>query len=173
MGQSSSGIVYRSQNACYSDRWFVATDSRPATSGGARTEVYDEGEPPRGCCEKHASNFTLSAKLEAAMAWQLSLSRKSNGSYGMFITDDGRFNGMPKRASGITSSTAMWDQVLMKSIILPLSYGLSLGLFVTDITTCHKQSISSQTDPFAGAGPDGMEGRLSCSSCAGLADRVA
>lgn len=89
------------------------SDSSPATSGGARTEVYDEGEAPRGCCDKHAGNFTLSAKLEAAMAWQLSLSRKSNGSYGMFITDDGRFNGMPKRASGITSSSAMWDQVRM------------------------------------------------------------
>ena len=40
------------------------SDSRPAASGGARTEVYDEGEAPRGCCSKYAGNFTLSAKLE-------------------------------------------------------------------------------------------------------------
>ena len=89
------------------------SDSRPAVSGGARTEVYDEGEPPRGCCSKHAGNSTLSAKLEQALAWQLQHSRKSNGSFGMFVTGDGRFNGTPKRESGITSSSAMWDQIRM------------------------------------------------------------
>jgi hypothetical protein len=87
------------------------SDSQPKRSGGARTEVYDEGELPRGCCAKHAFNSTLSARLEAALRWQLGLSQRKDGSYGMFVTADGRFNGMPKRASGITSSSAMWDQV--------------------------------------------------------------
>jgi hypothetical protein len=89
------------------------SDSQPLQTGGARTEVYDEGEAPRGCCGKHALNFTLSSKLEQALQWQLKLSQRTDGRYGMFVTEDGRFNGMPKRASGITSSSAMWDQVRM------------------------------------------------------------
>ena len=93
------------------------SDSRPAGSGGACIEVYDEGAPPRGCCGKHHFDFTLAAKLERALAWQLSLSRKAPSSsssaaaYGMFVTSDGRFPGRPMRAKGITSSSAMWDQV--------------------------------------------------------------
>eukprot|EP01043_Picozoa_sp_COSAG02_P037955 COSAG02_NODE_2890_length_7797_cov_5.830346_2_plen_491_part_00 len=89
------------------------SDSQPLHTGGARTEVYDEGEAPRGCCGKHAFNFTLSSKLEQALQWQLKLSQRTDGSFGMFVTADGRFNGVPKRASGITSSSAMWDQVRM------------------------------------------------------------
>jgi hypothetical protein len=89
------------------------SDSQPLHTGGARTEVYDEGEAPRGCCGKHAFNFTLSSKLEQALEWQLKLSQRTDGSFGMFVTADGRFNGVPKRASGITSSSAMWDQVRM------------------------------------------------------------
>lgn len=89
------------------------SDSQPVHTGGARTEVYDEGQAPRGCCGKNAFNFTLSSKLEQALQWQLKLSQRSDGSFGMFVTSDGRFNGMPKRASGITSSSAMWDQVRM------------------------------------------------------------
>ena len=118
-------------------RWL--SDSTPIWSGGARTEVYDEGDPPRGCCGKHAFGSTLAVKLERALAWQLNLSRKASSSnssrnrdsnsssssssnsnssasassYGMFVTADARFSGRPMRAKGITSSSAMWDQVRM------------------------------------------------------------
>ena len=90
----------------------------------SRDVAMPEGEPPRGCCGKHAINSTLASKLERALAWQLSLSRKNNASrttattgsgdsYGMFVTADGRFSGRPLRAKGITSSSAMWDQIRM------------------------------------------------------------
>jgi hypothetical protein len=93
------------------------SDSSPASSGGARTEVYDEGAVPKGCCGKHEINSTLAGKLERAMAWQLNLSRKGSSAnssdIGMFVTADGRFSGQPVRAKGVTSSSAMWDQVRM------------------------------------------------------------
>eukprot|EP01052_Picozoa_sp_SAG31_P026301 SAG31_NODE_2374_length_5842_cov_18.784433_1_plen_1112_part_00 len=96
------------------------SDSSPASSGGSRTEVYDEDAAPRSCCGSHAINSTLAAKLERALAWQLELSRKGSAKrgnkstgYGMFVTADARFSGRPQRAKGITSSSAMWDQIRM------------------------------------------------------------
>lgn len=96
------------------------SDSNPADSGGSRTEVYDEDAAPRSCCGSHAINSTLAAKLESALAWQLELSRKGSAKrgnkstgYGMFVTADARFSGQPLRAKGITSSSAMWDQIRM------------------------------------------------------------
>jgi hypothetical protein len=101
--------------------------------------VYDEGDEPKGCCGKHAFNSSLANKLEQALGWQLRLSKQATNmtkdsestntsagramnettgsatgtGYGMFVTADGRFCGVPARARGITSSSAMWDQVRM------------------------------------------------------------
>jgi hypothetical protein len=88
---------------------------------------------------QHAINSTLASKLERALAWQLSLSRKNNASrttatrtgsgdsYGMFVTADGRFSGRPLRAKGITSSSAMWDQIRMgwKCVFLFFFYAMA------------------------------------------------
>eukprot|EP00935_MAST-01C_sp_MAST-1C-sp1_P001214 g1214.t1 len=104
------------------------SDSSPASSGGARVEVYDETDAPKDCCGKHAFNGSLAAKLEQALVWELEQSKRAATksknvtgtrtnaaapSYGMFVTPDARFSGVPARAKGITSSSAMWDQVRM------------------------------------------------------------